>query len=95
MAYRARFLGNDPVCYGLASMAFADCEAEVLIGRVRCPCLVLAGEHDSLRPPAYVRGIADRLPGSRFEVIDSGHLMSVQAPVVLAAHMLEFLCGSR
>ena len=91
--YRARFLGNDPVCYGWANMAFADCDAEMLLDSVRCPCLVLAGEYDSLRPPAHVRAIANRLPGARFEVIASGHLMSAQAPAVLAAHMLSFLCG--
>lgn len=90
--YRARFLGNDPVCYGWANMAFADCDAQSLLDRVRCRCLVLAGEHDSLRPPAHVRGIADRLPGAVYEVVESGHVMSVQVPSVLAARMLEFLC---
>jgi 3-oxoadipate enol-lactonase len=93
-AYRDTFLANDPQCYGWANMAFADSDIGRLVAAVGCPSLVPAGEHDLLRPPDHVRALADRLGGSRYEILDAGHLMSVPAPVTLAARITDFVCGS-
>jgi 3-oxoadipate enol-lactonase len=92
--YRAGFLDNDPRCYGWANMAFADSNVGRHVAAVRCPSLVLAGKHDLLRPPDDVRALADRLAGSRYEILDAGHLMSVQAPAALASRIMEFVCES-
>ena len=89
--YRGRFLANDPVSYALSNRAFADSDAEQAVPGLRCPCLLLAGRHDLLRPPAEVHALAARLADARFEVIESGHIMPVQAPEALASHMLRFL----
>jgi 3-oxoadipate enol-lactonase len=51
---------------------------------------VLAGEHDKLRPPAAVRAVAEQIPKAHYRVIDSGHVMPVQAPVEMAAAMNAF-----
>ncbi|AOB33583.1 hypothetical protein AKI39_09805 [Bordetella sp. H567] len=83
-AYRARFLGCDPVGYAHANQALAHAELDGRLADLRCPVLVVAGRHDVLRPPAYARRIADAIPGARYTEIDSGHLMAVQAPTALA-----------
>lgn len=83
-AYRARFLANDPVCYGLANRALATAALDGALAALRCPCLVLAGRHDLLRPPAKVQALAARIQGAAFRIIESGHLMPVQAPAALA-----------
>jgi 3-oxoadipate enol-lactonase len=57
---------------------------------IKCPALVLAGMHDRLRPPAFVRGIAGKIPNARYVEVDSGHIMPVQAPRELTAAMIEF-----
>ncbi len=58
---------------------------------VACPALVLAGAHDKLRPPDFVRGLCGRHPGMRnTREIDSGHVMPVQAPDAMTVAMLAF-----
>jgi 3-oxoadipate enol-lactonase len=90
-AYRARFLANDPVCYGLSGRALAEAHVEPLVESLDCRCLLLAGAHDSLRPIDQVRALAGRVRHAQFEVLESGHLMPVQAPDALADRMLRFL----
>ncbi len=87
--YLGHFLGNDPVSYGHANLALADAALEPHLGRVAAPCRVLAGRHDLLRPPAQVEGVAARIPGAAYAVVeDSGHLMGVQAPGAVVAAIL-------
>jgi len=84
-AYRAAFLANDPVCYAHANLMLAGSDMEPALRDVTAPCLILAGRHDLVRPPAQVQAMASRLRGAEFAVIDSGHIMAVQAPNDLAA----------
>jgi 3-oxoadipate enol-lactonase len=87
-AYRAQLLTCDPVGYAHANQALADADLATDLGLVKCPCVLLAGRHDPLRPLAYVRKTADALAHARVMEIDSGHLMPTQAPAVIAAQML-------
>jgi len=89
-AYRARFLANDPKSYAAINRAFAHFDVTGELGSIRCPTLVLAGRHDKLRPPAFARGVADRISGVRYQVIESGHIMPVQAPLEMLAAMRAF-----
>ena len=89
-AYRERFLANDQKSYAAINRAFADFDVTPDLGAIKCPTLVLAGSHDKLRPPAFVRGVASRTPAARYAEIDSGHIMPLQAPQALAAAMTNF-----
>lgn len=89
-AYRAVFLANDPVSYGHVNMAFADADVSEAITSLRAPCLLLAGEHDALRPPEQVKAIVSQIEGARFDVIDSGHIMPVQAPEAMSQAVRAF-----
>ncbi|ARP99167.1 alpha/beta fold hydrolase [Pseudorhodoplanes sinuspersici] len=89
-AYRALFLANDPVGYGHINMAFADADIAEAIAALRAPCLLLAGEHDALRPPDQVKAIAGQIEGARFDMIDSGHIMPAQAPEAMSNAVRAF-----
>jgi 3-oxoadipate enol-lactonase len=91
--YRARFLANDPVSYGLANRAVSEGDSKSLGTSVQCPCLVLAGKHDPLRPEAEVLEVAERIPNARFALVDAGHLPHVQAPELLAGLIMSFARG--
>lgn len=90
LAYRGRFLANDPVGYAHNNLAFAKVRLLDRLGELAPPCLVLAGVHDLLRPQDKVRAIAATIPRAEYAVIDSGHLMPVQAPDEMARHLLDF-----
>jgi 3-oxoadipate enol-lactonase len=89
--YRRRFLEADAAGYANANRAFADLVLEPHLGAIVCRCLVLAGIHDLLRPVEEVRGLAAKLHDAEFAVVDSGHLMPVQAPEALTMHLRRFL----
>jgi 3-oxoadipate enol-lactonase len=89
-AYKARWLANDPKSYAAINRAFAHFDTTADLPNVKCPALVLAGSHDRLRPPDFVRGVAATIPGAQYAEIDSGHIMPVQAPDAMIAAMQAF-----
>lgn len=69
----------------------ADLDMTAELPRIRCPALILAGEHDLGRPPPRVAAVAEAIPGATFRVVPSGHFMAIQTPALLAAEILAFL----
>lgn len=52
-----------------------------LLGQVRCPTLVVCGQHDFICGPAWNRPIAEGIAGAEFQVImATGHLPQYEAP---------------
>ncbi len=90
VAYRARFLANDPGSYAAINRAFPAFDVSADLAHITQPSLVLAGTLVKLRPPACVRGVAAKIPGARYEEIRSGHIMPLQAPGDMAAAMGGF-----
>ncbi len=88
--YRGRLLANDPVCYAFANRVLLEADLNDAIAALRCPCLVLAGAHDLLRPPGDVKALADRVHGAEFAVLDTAHVMPVQAPEAFSEKLLQF-----
>jgi len=88
--HRARFLAIDPVCYAHANRMLADVVLEPSLGRIECPCLLLAGRHDQMRPPDQVERYAGLFRRAEVTLIDSGHIMVVQAPAAVARAMRTF-----
>jgi 3-oxoadipate enol-lactonase len=88
--HRARFLAIDPVCYAHANRMLSEVALEPLLSRVVCRCLLLAGRHDQMRPPDQVNRYATRFARAEFALIDSEHIMVVQAPDAVADAMRAF-----
>jgi pimeloyl-ACP methyl ester carboxylesterase len=60
--------------------------------RISCPTLVLVGDDDKPTPPFRSERIARVVPGARLERVPaSGHLSALEAPDVVADHLLAFL----
>ena len=90
--YLAAFAGQSADGYALACLASAGFDAAPLLPLVRCPSLVIAGEHDVLLPPALGREAASLIPGARFEIMpDAAHFAPYQRPEAFAARVARFL----
>jgi 3-oxoadipate enol-lactonase len=90
--YLGHYLANDPVCFGFAFRALARTNMLHVLPQIRCPAMVVAGRHDTVRPHAGSAELAKRIPGARFELIeDAGHFMPTQTPRALVALLEDFL----
>lgn len=61
------------------------------LARLACPSLVAAGSRDTFRPPAHVAEVAARIPGAQSLVLDTGHVMAIETPDLVAATIASFL----
>jgi 3-oxoadipate enol-lactonase len=90
-AYLGRYLANDPVGFGFAFRALARTNMLHMLPQVRCPAMVVAGRHDTVRPHLGSAELAKKIPGARFELIEAGHFMPTQSPASLVALLEDFL----
>jgi pimeloyl-ACP methyl ester carboxylesterase len=62
------------------------------LGAIRCPALVLVGEHDELTPPERAAEIAAGIAGSRLvTVAGSGHVSTLEQPDAVTRALWEWL----
>jgi len=72
--------------------ALRDADLADVVAGIRVPALVIAGGLDGSTPPDQVRGLADRIPDGRLEVIPGvGHLPCVEDPDTMAVLLVDFL----
>lgn len=75
--------------------AIRDADLTAAAAQIRVPTLLVTGGEDASTPPDLVRGTANLIPGSRFEVIENaGHLPCIEQPEVLAGLISEHLEGA-
>jgi 3-oxoadipate enol-lactonase len=90
-AFRARWLGGDPISYGAIYRMLAGMELAPELPRIACPALVIAGTLDRARPPPLVEPVARAIPGARYVVLETGHYAPIQTPELYARTVDEFL----
>ena len=90
-AFRARWLGGDPVSYGAIYRMLIGTNLQPELSRVACPALVIAGALDRIRPPQLVEPVVRAIPGARYAVLKTGHYAPVQTPELYAKTVGEFL----
>jgi 3-oxoadipate enol-lactonase len=88
--YRARWLGNDPESYAATYRMLAGLHVDADLGSIVCPCLLLAGALDPLRPPALIGPLADKMVNARFEAVEAGHVMAFQKPGLVHEALVRF-----
>lgn len=70
----------------------ARIDSRPFLGQIACPTLVLAGEGDTLTPPAIAREIHEAIPGSRLSLIaGAGHLSTLEAPGAVTAELQAWM----
>ena len=89
--YRKRMLASSAEAYASANRLLARMNIADILPNVQCPCLVLAGTHDLMRPPLEVRRFAATLPHAEYGEVDSAHLMAVQTPDMVAEQVFRFI----
>jgi 3-oxoadipate enol-lactonase len=82
----------DSVCWAIDSVVPRRAEHRALLGAIRKPVLVVAGEEDRTFPVAETRAMAEAIPGGLFRVLPAvGHLAALESPQVANATIDEFL----
>ena len=90
-AYRGRYLANDPVGFGLAHRMLAMTNMLHMLPKISVPTMVVAGKHDTVRPPAGTEELAKKIPGARFELIEeAGHFLPTTGPKTLLRLLRDF-----
>lgn len=63
-----------------------------LLSSIKVPTLVIAGDEDSLIPPADMESMHQKIPGSEFHLVkQSGHLINLEQPETFHTHFRNFL----
>ena len=82
-AYRGLYLANDPVGFGLAHRMLAATNMLHMLPKITVPTMVVAGKHDTVRPPAGTEELAKKIPTARlvstFNTVPSEVLFGVYA----------------
>ena len=65
-----------------------------LLPNIQTPVLILAGRSDPIVPPANGQFLKDRLPRSRFTLLEGGHLVWEDAAEEYADHLAAWLGGA-
>jgi proline iminopeptidase len=73
---------------------FQQIDLRPILGQVRAPVLVVAGELDLICGPAQARPIAEGLPDSTLEIIpDCGHIPSMESPDRFRSTVVDWLAA--
>jgi 3-oxoadipate enol-lactonase len=88
---RESLMGQDPDGYARTCEALADAQAADAAA-IACPTLLVTGDEDAVAPPQTVRMMAQKIPGSRVEVLRGcGHWTPVEKPDECISLLKRFL----
>jgi len=92
---RTRLASYDDDFYrGYASLfdAFVALDITDNLAAIQCPTLVIAAEHDALKPMPFSEVIATSIPGARRMIIEgAGHAVVVEDPSAISEALIEFI----
>jgi 3-oxoadipate enol-lactonase len=91
--FRARWLANDPESFAAVNRMLADATLTERLPQIACPVLLIAGSHDSLRPPSLIEPLAATMQNARFRALETSHFMAVQTPALVAEAIQSFLAS--
>ena len=81
-----------PAQYQAQVMAGATHNAEARIGQIRCPTLILFGEHDRVVPPGNAELLARKIPDAQVMILPGvGHIFPIEDLEATNSALLEFL----
>ena len=82
--------------YAASMRALAAVDLRAVLADIRCPTLVVAGEHDGTVPLVAKQFLARGIPHARLVVIPaSRHATNIDQPEVFNSAVLEFLSAGR
>lgn len=76
--------------------AFENLDLFEDLERIDVPTLFMVGENDPASTPEIMRGMHERVPGSRFQIIrNAAHLPSIEQPEAVSCLLLGFFAGCK
>ena len=84
-------LSSDPQALAATWRMLAGLDMGRILAAISCPTLVAAGRRDGARPPDHVADVARKIPGSSFVELDTGHIMAIETPDLVAQTIVAFL----
>jgi pimeloyl-ACP methyl ester carboxylesterase len=92
---RESLMAQDPEGYARSCEALAEAQSADTT-RIECPTLLVTGDEDVVSPPQSVRGMAQKIAGSRVEVLRGcGHWTPVEKPEECVALLKSFYARTR
>lgn len=89
---RERVLRADPVDWAASWRAFTTLDVRDRLGVLDLPTLILAGALDTSTTPAIMTGIAERIPGARYQELPGTlHMQTLEQPDLVVAALDHFL----
>lgn len=89
--YEELRLAADPAALAATWRMLAGLDLDADLAAIRCPTLVVAGRQDAARPPEHVACVAAKITGAEFLVLETGHVMAIDTPELIAATLQNFL----
>ncbi len=89
--YEELRLAADPAGLAATWRMLVGLDLEADLAAIRCPTLIVAGRHDAARPPEHVAGVAAKIAGAEFLVLETGHVMAIDTPELVASTLRDFL----
>ena len=87
-------LADDPAIHAAIWEVISQLDIYARLGEIRCPTLVLVGEHDPSTPPSVARELSTAIQGARLTVISgASHIVTVEAPTAVNDALESFLNG--
>jgi len=78
--------------YRAALHALVTFDRRALLPSIAVPTLALAGDADSVAPPAVLEKMAGKIPGARYHCLArAGHLLSLEQPGAFTEAVLRFV----
>ena len=92
---RESLMAQDPDGYARSCEALAEAQSADT-AKIQCPTLLVTGDEDAVSPPQSVRGMAQKIAGSRVEVVRGcGHWTPVEKPDECVALLKTFFSQRR
>jgi len=90
IAYRNRWIANDPGSYASHNRMLASMDERGNLARIACPVLITGGTDDALLVPAEMKEIADQISGAQYKELATGHFLAVNTPDIWVTEVLPF-----
>ncbi len=78
-AARRMLLSTSAIGYANTSIAVCELDLRDDLGAIRCPTMVIAGDHDMATPVAWNRAVADAIPNAKLVTLKAAHLSNIEA----------------
>jgi len=89
--YEELRLAADPAALAATWRMLAGLDLDADLAAIHCPTLVVAGRQDAARPPEHVAGVAAKIASAEFMVLETGHVMAIDTPELVASTLRDFL----